>query len=547
MRAFANAADYALKATYGYKEYLDLYYEINGNSFKFVSGENNEYFEFSGSELKIKIDAPVNKSFNLYAKAQHGGIESERTTIQIQSKYILDIISTTIDGNGLVNGLEGLYERDSNTSDIEKVRIKISRSSDTLLEKTIVTKDPSLRLQLCVPVKGGSYNLEYEVFFNENGNQYSYVLPKVTTFNGISSISDLESYYNSIVMLNFAGGASSSNYTIQKNVKALFVYGNNNTVNTLFNINNDDKNTFDMHLESINFNSGGNCININNTGNASLTINGNVSLTAKSGTKGSDGASYDINSETKDPANYGGSGTSGSNGCTGIYANCNLTIVSNGTLSVYAGNGGNGGRGGNGEGSDQAGNGRAGDGGKGGAGGHGGTGIIVTGTLELNGQRIVVQGGSGGLGGNGGYGGNDADIDSASTADDGGDGGAGGRGGDSGHGIQAKNISIQCSTLQITTKKAGNGGRGGNGGHARLIIATNKSLRGAGGAGGNGGNSGSGIVTQSSISHSCTIGDAGSGGGRGTDGTTNNNDVKVRPNSNYAGSNGSKGSNVTRG
>lgn len=549
LRAFANAADYTLKATYGYKEYLDLYYEINGNSFKFVSGEDNEYFEYSGSELKIKSKAPVNKSFNLYAKAQHGGLESERTTIQIQSKYILDIISTTIDGNGLVNGLEGLYERDSNTSDIEKVRIKISRSSDTLLEKTIVTKDPSLRLQLCVPVKGGSYNLEYEVFFNENGNQYSYVLPKVTTFNGISSISDLESYYNSIVMLNFAGGASSSNYTIQKNVKALFVYGNNNTVNTLFNINNDDKNTFDMHLESINFSSGGNCININNTGNASLTINGNVSLTAKSGSDGTAGADYNRNEEViKYTPRNGGNGTAGGNGSTGIYANCNLTIVSNGILSVNAGNGGNGGSGGDGEGSDTADIGQAGHGGNGGNGGQGGNGIYVSKGLVLQGNRIIVTSGAGGNGGYAGSGGNDSGSDAFSTADSGGNGGTGGSGGNSGHGIVANTISINCSTLNITTKNGGTGRNGGSGGNTRLVPLDNRSLRGAGGTGGNGGNSGSGIVTHSSISHSCTIGNAGSAGSRGSDGTSNN-DVKVKvcPNSTHAGSSGSKGSNVTRG
>ncbi|MBD5087016.1 MAG: hypothetical protein HDT32_06665 [Clostridiales bacterium] len=555
LRAFGNAENLDLAATYGYMKYLSLYYVVDGVEKQFTDGESNNYFSYNGEKLTIQGNAPVNKSFYIYAKDENSNVKSERTEIKIQSQYILDINSTTIDSNGLVNGLSDLYNSANNTSIIEKVAVKITHTSGITIEKTIATNDPSLRLQLYNPILGGSFSIEYTVYFNENGNRYSYVLPKVKEFGGINSSTSIQSpetSNNAIVLFDFSSGISSSNfassYVINSKVKVLYIYSNGRSVSTNFDIDNDRGNCFDLYLNNIKLSAKTNstCIIVRNSGDFRLITNNTVSIKGGKGLMGNTGTTYNIDEEVKDSPRSGGQGENGNDGGAGIFATGNTEIISNGTLSISGGAGGTGGYGGSGEGSDQKGTGRAGDGGAGGTGGAGGNGITVYGTLALKGSNISVIGGAGGKGGEGGLGGNDSGAALISTADSGGDGGKGGSGGNGGDGIYANYIEINCSSLDITSGAGGKGGKGGCGGDTREVYAGTKSYLGAGGSGGNGGNSGNGIVTRSNISYDCTVGAAGAGGSRGSDGFILDGNPEVRANSNTDGASGSTGQSVSR-
>ncbi len=542
LRAFAHAENLSLKATYGDKDYLTLYYVVDGVSKKIEINVDNGYFKYNGQELTISANAPVNKSFYIYAKEEkHSNIESERTEIKIQSQYILDINSTEIDNNGLVNGLSGL----NGLGIVEKVGVKITHTSGIVIEKTINTQDPSLRLQLFNPNLGGSFALEYTVYFNENGNRYNYVLPKVKSFAGLNTQpanQSPETSYNAIVFFDIASKMLFENYNFGKNIKVIYIRGNHGMIVGAVDIDNDIKNRIDMYIDNANIfsNDKGNGINIKNNGDFCLTTFGEVSIKGKNGGRGSDGTGYDVNAEVKDSPRYGGRGSDGEAGGAGIATPGNLEIVVNGKLNLTGGDGGLGGRGGDGEGSNQKDIGRAGDGGSGGDGGKGGDGIVVEGKLVLKGDKIIIQSGFGGAGGNGGNGGKDSGE--ATTADDGGDGGHGGRGGHGGDGIYARYIDNSCASLEINTGYGGEGGDGGNGGKTRYVFLYGKeAVRGAGGSGGNGGNSGNGLLSYSDVTFTCYIGDGGVGGKRGVDGGANADSVKVRPNNNTAGVEGSLG------
>lgn len=551
LRAFANAENLDLKATYGDIGYLSLYYVVDGIEKQFTDKESNDYFSYNGSILTTKSNAPVNKSFYIYAKEENSNVESERTEIKIQSQYILDINNTTIDSNGLVNGLSSLYNSANNISIIEKVAVKITHTSGIIIEKTIVTKDPSLRLQLYNPVLGGSFAIEYTVYFNESGNRYNYVLPKVKSFDGLkatASNQSPENEANAIIFFDFSNSDFYGNTNFGRNVKAIYVYGTGGKIYRPIVIDNATDNRVDMYLNNINikstFDSHG--IEVKNNGDFRLTAIGDIFILGGDGFEGDYGSSYNVDEEVKDRVpNRGGDGGNGGDGGTGIMVMGNLEIVAEGQLRIVGGYGGDGGSGGNGEGSDTEGIGCAGFGGHGGDGGNGGRGIMAKGTLVLNGDNIQVDGGDGGYGGYGGDGGKD--TGDFSTADSGGDGGNGGRGGDGGDGIYATYIEIKCASLDINSGYGGDGGDGGNGGKTRLILlAGQKAYRGAGGAGGDGGDAGNGIVTYSNISHSCNINLAGDGGSRGTDGGANNSDVKVRPNSNTDGVSGNDGQSIKK-
>lgn len=542
LRAFAHAENLSLKATYGDKDYLTLYYVVDGVSKKVEMDVDNGYFKYNGQELTISANAPVNKSFYIYAKEEkHSNIESERTEIKIQSQYILDINSTEIDNNGLVNGLSGL----NGLGIVEKVAVKITHTSGIVIEKTVNTQDPSLRLQLFNPNLGGSFALEYTVYFNENGNRYNYVLPKVKSFAGLNTQpanQSPETSYNAIVFFDIASKMLFENYNFGKNIKVIYIRGNHGMIVGAVDIDNDIKNRIDMYIDNANIfsNDKGNGINIKNNGDFCLTTFGEVSIKGKNGGRGSDGTGYDVNAEVKDSPRYGGRGSDGEAGGAGIATPGNLEIVVNGKLNLTGGDGGLGGRGGDGEGSNQKDIGRAGDGGSGGDGGKGGDGIVVEGKLVLKGDKIIIQSGFGGAGGNGGNGGKDSGE--ATTADDGGDGGHGGRGGHGGDGIYARYIDNSCASLEINTGYGGEGGDGGNGGKTRYVFLFGKAaVRGAGGSGGNGGNSGNGLLSYSDVTFTCYIGDGGVGGKRGVDGGANADSVKVRPNNNTAGVEGSLG------
>lgn len=551
IRAIARAANPDLKATYGNMEYLDLYYEVDGVSRKFVNGEDNQYFKYDGNFVTIKVNAPVKKSFYLFAKSQYGAVVSDKTQVLIQSRYITEIKEAYIDTNGLIRGLDDLYESDTNTSDVVKIDVSIKHTSGIIINKSIVTKHPTMHLRLYNPTLGGNFTLSYTIYFEENGNEYSYVLPKIESFAGIkqASINQIvDGSYNTIVFFDFSTGFINPTYEFGKNIKVIYMYGNGRSFKTNIDISNDSNNRLDMYLDniSINGNIDRNTINIRNNGDFQLNTKGSVVIKGGNGSNGKDGASYDAWENKKEgKPSSGGAGKDGSDGNQAINAFCNVEIINNGSLLIEGGKGGDGGTGGNGQGSNTEGVGNAGFGGIGGNGGASGYGLFIFAKVTLKGNAITIASGAGGNGGKGGDGGNDSGT-GTTTADNGGNGGRGGNGGASGYGIYAFYIENQCSSLTVKTGNGGAGGNGGNGGFTRLVVFTNESVRGAGGSGGHGGYASSGIATFTDTKISCNIGDGGKGGSRGTDGGSNNADVKVRSNSNKSGDGGSKGVNVDK-
>lgn len=569
IRPFARAANPDLKATYGNMIYLDLYYEIDGISRKFVDGEDNQYFKYDGNLVTIKVNAPVKKSFYLFAKSQYGAVVSDKTQVLIQSRYITEIKEAYIDTNGLIRGLDGLYESNTNTSDIVKIDVSIKHTSGIIIEKSIVTKDPTMRLQLYNPTLGGNFTLSYTLYFEENDNSYNYTLERVKSFAGLKEgayIQNAESNYNTIVLFDFYSGNPKQTISIKSNVKAVYMYGSGSKQNVVVDITTNSSNTTDLYLDNIYFVApanlhamtivdngtlnlytkatviicGGNGSGFSASGknaiytsSASLNVfnEGNLKLSGGNGYIGESGYSYSRNVDVGSGAGTapsGGDGKSGGSGGTGIQVK-NLIIKENyNTITINGGKGANGGNGGNGSGSDRDGRPNAGKGGNGGQGGNGGNAIDVKGIaqINLNANSIFINGGDAGAGGEAGHGGHGL---KEHYSDNGGAGGTGGSGGNGGSGITATTVTgnLSSKNVNIKTGKGGAGRNGGSGGNG--CDSWGKSQNGRGGSGGNSGSSGNGIkisfqsIDLSVLNNCITLGEVYEGGSIGSNGNGNAN------------------------
>lgn len=571
MRAFAHAEDIRMRATFGDMQFLHYYYSESqdGAGVEIEKDTSYVFFTYDGDTLTVDLRAPVLGSFYLFAKSKEGDVVSARTKVIVQSKYISDIKNAKIDANGLVTGLEGMYQRDADQSDIEKVSVKITHTSGIAIERSLITKDPTLRLQLYNPTLGGSFAIEYTIYFCENGNSYSYVLPNVTSFQGLNvshGQQAAETFYNTVVLFDFYNGVSDDEVVVLNyNVKSAYVYGSGAVRTTRFNLNfsrDRSKNGLDFYLDHFSFTATegmsaimGSALSESMTGTKEVKINlytyGAITIRAGipgistrpaldlynfdlsimnydtlniiggDGLNGSDGKSYsrDISSDAS-YAETGLNGTAGNDGGYGIVANRLIISAVHKNISIIGGNGGNGGKGGDGAGSDRKGKERAGNGANGGNGGNGGDAIYLTGTCEinLNDSSLYLCGGNGGNGGNAGAGGNGRSDDS------GGKGGLGGSGGKGGCGIKAQALLGNFETKNITII-TGNGGYAESGGEGgKGSTDTYNTEAGTGGPGGRGGDSGHGIslaagaAFNAGILSNITIGTARPGGKVGKNG-----------------------------
>jgi hypothetical protein len=273
----------------------------------------------------------------------------------------------------------------------------------------------------------------------------------------------------------------------------------------------------------------------------------NAGITGADGADGADGAA---------PGQDGAQGFTGGTGRTGgnafgggLYAGLNhVTVVASITdsqiisNSVQGGAGGAGGQGGNGgDGMDNTANRVGGDSGKGGTGGLGGTGGtaggggigVGGGTLNLSNTVVsgnAAQAGAGGVGGEGGQAGfaglSDGDLvfELVGAESSSGDGGAGGAGGAAlGGGVMAglTVVTLDADALSpaearmVVAQNSAIGGAGGQGGSGGIVfIGTMPG--GAGGTGGVGGDALGAGIRQSggslSIHHAAFVGNSGKGG-----------------------------------
>lgn len=498
---------------------------------------NNEYLEFTTELIKIKQNAPVNKSIYVFVKID--GIISNKIKITINTQYIDTINQIVLNSKGQ------LWVKDkpfSNIANIEKVEINITNSQAGInYNKVITTTNANYTLYLYANSFSGGFDIAYKLHFKEGDHRYSIQLPNVKRFNGLSGTMSSFGVDDCIVLLDEYNRAAPSKFNVGSNVKALYIRGNAaNTYHTAFNFDNDTVET-ELYLHNFSFEAGTStqAITVNGKGKLTLKTQGNIKIKAGNGTNGVNGASYDPKADPESGSiiRDGGDGTNGLPGANGIYGG-SLSIICNGTLTIEGGKGGDGGDGGHGEGSDNPKIGQAGHGGKGGDGGDGGFGIYVS-NLELSGGSITIIAGAGGNGKNGGLGG-EGKKDATHTTDSGGNGGNGGHAGHGRAGLNIMSISLSNTKLIVYTGNGGLAGNGGNGGRSNSVAGIDQPVRGAGGAGGHGGCSGDGIFTGRNINvdFTCYIGKATNGGKRGADGDGNN---AVCPNSNKDGSNGAVG------
>ncbi|MDE7394538.1 MAG: hypothetical protein K2M95_00240 [Clostridiales bacterium] len=500
LRAFAHAADKALKATYGDIVYLDIYYQVDGVSYKLEAGINNQYFTFDGSLLTVQEKAPVTKRFYVYVKSQYGGVTSALTEIVIQSKYIAEIKGARIDSDGLITGLESLAPQDEPNPIklVKKVQYKIQHTSGISIEKTFSTDNPTMRMQLYNPTLKGEFTIGYTVYLDEGFGEYSYKLPGVNKFSGIdtaASQQSVEDDRNSVVLFDFANGTSSPVGKVNA-VRTLYVYGGSSLgSNKPFSLEfeGDSANSTDVYLHNISLKARSNNVAIKvNSGDLKVTVIGSASV-------------------------YGGNGSVGKKGADAIYSAGRVILVGD-KLYVKGGKGGTGDVGSNGKNGDDGANGKstegkggAGNGGQGGSGSDGGRGQDgVIGGYAIYANSIYNycsdlsliggdggtggQGGKGGDGGNGGKGGDGVPLTAGHCAPggNGGRGGDGGEGGDGGSGQAAANVSVNGATTVSQGEPGakgsygagGNGGRGGNGGDSSSNYPGGNA--GSGGDGGNG-------------------------------------------------------------
>ena len=532
LRPFAHATNRALKATYGAIEYLDLYYRIDGISYRLENNESNSYFKYEGNILTIQENAPVTKFFYICAKAQYGGVESELTEIVIQSKYIMEINDARIDSSGLITGLKSLAPTDGSQVNklVRRVHFKVQHNASGIsFEKTIITDNPTMRMQLYNPTLSGTFKITYTIYFDEGNGEYSYTLPGVNDFAGIKTTASMQSVkddWNSVVFFDFATGVSANMKKMSK-VKALYVYGGNNlgAVKTLnLNFTGDSINSTDIYLHDVAIKGQPDTKTIStDIGDLKVTAIGSARVYGGNGSvdkKGEDaiysaGKVVFTGDDIYVKGGKGGTGVVGSVGQKG-------SDGADGKSTAGKGDAENGGVGGRGE-----------DGGRGGIGRIGGYAVYASSiqnycsSLSLNGGDGGTggQGGRGGDGGNGGKGGDEVSwtFGHCAHGGNGGRGGDGGEGGNGGSGQNATNVSVSNATSIFKGEKGakgsygvgGNGGRGGNGGASDSGDP--------GGNAGNGGNGGNGSV-------------AGSGGAPGTPGTQS--DGKKPGNSGSYGSRG---------
>ena len=235
------------------------------------------------------------------------------------------------------------------------------------------------------------------------------------------------------------------------------------------------------------------------------SIYGNIKGEGGNGEKGSDGYSYNINSNNSSSsyARDGGRGNNGGNGAPMILGNNLVLIINKGSkVSIHGGDGGRGGIGGDGEGGSSSGIGYSGDGGYGGNGGSGAYAIKATEDLSIqNNGSLNIIGGNGGDGGDGGDGGNNLDDGTFDRAEHGGDAGDGGRGGDGNYAIcieSGHEITLKGNIITLYGGNGGDGGDGGNGGNSckNAFQSSNGGNPGDAGSGGDGGNGEIGYVSE---------------------------------------------------
>ncbi|MDE6398005.1 MAG: hypothetical protein K2L51_01660, partial [Clostridiales bacterium] len=444
----------------------DLYYEVNGVAKKFVSGESNEYFAFNGDILKVKEHAPVTRRFYLFAQSRYDGTVSARTEIIVQSKYINEIRNATIDSEGLITGLEGLYRRDTDQSDVTEIFVRVDHAIfGTVIHKTIATHDPTMRLQLYNPTLDGGFVIMYSVRFREEYsggyNEYNYTLPNVNYFGGIKKAAakqTVETYYNSVQFFDFSGSDPKKAFELSQRVKYTYVYGGGGMYGASFTVQADEVNGADICLHSVTLISSGTVIRVQNYGALNIRIVDEVTL-------------------------YASKGASGKNGGDGIYSPATVTLTGD-YLEVYGGSGGMGTDGADGVagvdgGTNESGtNGTSGENGM--DGGNGGTAIRCA-ILNVHTKSLYAQGGNGATGGNGGngknggHGGDGQDGKPNGTyskpggnGGDGGNGGNGGNGGSGGHGICATINNYAGISINAIGGGGASGGMGGKAGYGGM-------------------------------------------------------------------------------
>lgn len=529
-RAFGYAADKTLPVTYGKADDFTLKFYKDGKEITKLNGLDN-YLNVSGDKITIALNAPVTDEIYVCAVAKNG-VESKRTKLVIQFKFIKEVKSMYITSNGVITGLESIVnEENKDKADaIEKVIVRIRHSSTGIvLTKEIYTNVPTVVLQLYNKGLGGYFDVEYEVHFiqkiSNREHRYSYKrefkkeVSNDNSFKGLSSYYysyfDYASDYSGIVWLdNYTNNASM--YEFGNKIKAVYVYNSSYvTKNTSYKFIGDSTNQIDLYLHNYGINAPTNkdAILVNNGASGlKLVVTGNSNL-------------------------IGGSGSSCNSGKSGI--NCSGALAIEGdVLNVYGGTGGTGYVGDQGSQGSEGGRDGDGYGTKGGTGGVGATGgngytggsAIVCKALSININSLSVTGGKGGTGGRGGKGGTGGtggsgrDGGAAKYSREGGDGGTGGTGGQGGNGgtggYAIKATSVNKSVGKITLSGgaagyagaggyAGDGGQGGAGGkywtENKYRPNGNKGDSGSTGSSGSSGNSGSALFGISLNGSNVTI------------------------------------------
>lgn len=485
-RGFGYAEDKSLPVTYWRATDFELrFYKDN----KEITDENilNSYFsERTIEKIKINLNAPVTEEIYICAVAKNG-VESKRTKLVIQFKFINEVKNMRITPDGVITGLESIVnEENKDKADaIEKVIVRIRHSSTNIVfTKEIYTNVPTVVLQLYNKSLGGYFDVEYEVHFiqtiSDKKHRYSYKREfkkegsSDNSFKGLSayyySYFDYASDYSGIIWLdNYSN--NSSLYEFGSKIKAVYVYNSSNVTRyTSYKFTGDKNNQIDLYLHNygISAPSDKDAILVNNGGcGLKLKVIGSSNIT-------------------------GGSGSVGYNGRSGI--NCSGSLILEGdNLNVSGGIGGTGYTGDKGNTGSAGGQNNDGYGTKGGVGSAGKTGgqglmggsaITCTSlTINLNVLNATGgRGGTGGQGGQGGTGGRGGDGRDGSFAvysrsgGDGGNGGTGGRGGQGGTGgyaIKATSVNQAQGSISVCGGAAGYAGAGG--------------IAGYGGSGGRGG------------------------------------------------------------
>lgn len=530
-RGFGFAEDKSLPVTYGSASDFKLKFYKDDKEITDPNILNNYFSEITGDKIKIALNAPVTEEIYVCVEAA-SGVQSKRTKLVIQFKFINEIKNMHINNAGVMTGLENIVNENAiNEADrIEKVVVRIRHSSTGIsLTKEIYTNVPTVILQLYNSNIGGYFDVEYEVHFvqkiSDSEHRYSYKRSfkkdnsSDNSFKGLTGKYTVRSYtagFNSIVWLDNNSNYASS-YTFNEQVKAVYIYNRTNyTASTCLKFTGDRKNQIDLYLHNYG-------ISAPSDNDAILVNNGNSGLKLK---------------VIGDSNIRGGSGSVGNNGRSGI--NCSGFLILEGdNLNIYGGTGGTGNKGAQGTIGTTGGRNSDGYGTKGGKGGTGeigeqgytGGNAITCRSLSIELNTLYAVGGQGGTGGQGGQGGTGGTggtgrdgsfgVYSKSGGDggDGGVGGQGGKGGIGGHAIRATSVSKTVGTINVYGGNAGTagaggiagyGGSGGRGGDHMINDGKepdgNTGSRGSAGSSGSSGNKGSALSGISLSGNNVTIG-----------------------------------------